>query len=77
LFDRHLRRAAGNPVNHRGETFLAVRQHIVVGGQLRAAEVDAVEDVAVGVAVAERQARAQNDIPLKPADVLPLILIGR
>ncbi|CAM8144094.1 hypothetical protein KLMIMM195B_25230 [Klebsiella michiganensis] len=31
LFDRDLSRAAGNPVNDRGETLLAVRQHVVVG----------------------------------------------
>ncbi|CAM8318459.1 Secreted protein [Klebsiella michiganensis] len=59
LFDRYLGRAAGNPVNDRGEPLLAVRQHIVVGSELRAAEVNAVKDVAVGVAVAQREARTQ------------------
>jgi hypothetical protein len=65
-------------VDHRREAFLAVRQHIVVRGQLGAAEVDAVEDIAVGIAVPEGQARAQRrDVPLKPAvDVLPAILVG-
>ncbi|CAM6547152.1 hypothetical protein KLMIMMO078B4_13270 [Klebsiella michiganensis] len=58
LFDRYLGRAAGNPVNDRGEPLLAVRQHIVVGSELRAAEVDAVKNIAVGIAVAEGQTRA-------------------
>jgi predicted DNA-binding protein with PD1-like motif len=65
-------------VDHRREAFLAVRQHIVVGGQLGAAEVDPVEDIAVGVAVPEGEPRTQRrDVPLKPAvNVLPAILIG-
>jgi hypothetical protein len=65
-------------VDHRREAFLAVRQHIVIRGQLRAAEVDPVEDIAVGVAIPEGKPRAQgNDVPLKPAvDVLPAVLIG-
>ncbi|VUT18174.1 hypothetical protein SB6424_04401 [Klebsiella pasteurii] len=79
LFHRYLSGATGNAVNDRGKPFLAVRQHIVIGGKLRAAEVDAVEDVAVGVAVAEGQARAQQrNITFKPGiDVLPLVFIGR
>ena len=79
LLHRYLSGAAGNAVDHRGKPLLAVRQHIVVGGKLRAAEVDAVEDVAVGVAVAEGQARAQQrNITFKPGiDVLPLVFTGR
>jgi hypothetical protein len=61
-------------VDDRGKPLLAVRQHIVVGGQLRAAEVDAVEDVAVGVAVAQVRRERKRDVPLKPGiDVLPFV----
>ncbi|SAQ60084.1 Uncharacterised protein [Klebsiella oxytoca] len=79
LLHRHLSGAAGNPVDNRGKSLLAVRQHVVIGGELRAAEVNAVEDVAVGVAVAQGQTRAQRgDVALQPGiDVLPLVFTGR
>ncbi len=41
LFDRYLSGAAGNAVDNRGKPLLAVRQHVVIGGELRAAEVNA------------------------------------
>ena len=58
LLYRDLRGTARYTVNNRREAFLAVRQHVVIGSQLRAAEVNPVKDIAVGIAITQRQPRA-------------------
>ena len=56
----------GNTADDRGKPAQAVRQHIVIRRQLRAAKLHAVEDIGRRIAVAERELPLQAlDIPLK------------
>ncbi|MNU07515.1 hypothetical protein D3C72_2531440 [compost metagenome] len=45
LANDHLRVRASDAAHHGGVAALAVREHVVVGGDLRAVKRDAVEDV--------------------------------
>jgi hypothetical protein len=55
LGDRHFGVAVRHAANRRGEAALAIRQHFIIGHQLNAAKLHAVENVAARKGIANPQ----------------------